>query len=61
MTDTTKAEHRAAAERWLDKAVTAEAGGQTSKSMIDKMLDKACEYEDLANGKPAKVSATTRN
>lgn len=47
----TSAEYRAAAERWLEKAIAAEANGQTSKSMIDKMLDKACEYEDAANGK----------
>ncbi len=55
-TQTTSAEHRAAAERWLDKAIAAEAGGQTSKSMIDKMLDKACEYELLANGKAKKAA-----
>lgn len=44
------AEHRAAAERWLAKAVQMEAEGKP-KGLVDKALAKACEYEDAANGK----------
>ena len=43
-------ENRAAAERWLSKAITMEQEGK-GKGLIDKALDKACEYENLANGK----------
>lgn len=43
-------EHREAAERWLNKAVQMEAEGKPT-SLINKALDKACEYERLANKK----------
>jgi len=51
----TPAEHRAAAERWLSKAVTMEAEGKP-KGLVDKALAKACEYEDAANGKMPKAA-----
>lgn len=41
-------EHREAAERWLNKAVQMEAEGKPT-SLINKALDKACEYEHKAN------------
>lgn len=49
------ADHRAAAERWLAKAVTMEAEGKP-KGLVDKALAKACEYEDAANGKLPKAA-----
>ncbi len=43
-------DHRASAERWLNKAVQMEAEGKPT-GLVNKALDKACEYEDQANGK----------
>ena len=48
-------DNRAAAERWLGKAIQMEAEGKPV-GLVNKALDKACEYENLANGKAAKAA-----
>lgn len=54
--DQSPADHRAAAERWLAKAVQMEAEGKPP-GLVNKALDKAVEYENAANGKfPAKAA-----
>jgi hypothetical protein len=55
MTEATE-DHRAAAERWLLKAIQMEDEGKPA-SLVSKALDKACDYENLANGKGAKAAA----
>jgi hypothetical protein len=46
--DATEQLNREAADRWLDKAIGMENEGKP-KGLVDKALDRACDYETAAN------------
>ncbi|MEN6303180.1 MAG: hypothetical protein ABFD96_10680 [Armatimonadia bacterium] len=46
--DTSEQANRDAAERWLGKAISMEAEAKP-KGIIDKALERACDYERAAN------------